>query len=1166
MAIIVGLPSLVISQDKQLKRIQELPSVRAVEVNPALGTPSIIELEDSYLKSNRKSSFELIESIFQPNTSREKFANRGLAVLKNEIEIETFQQSIDGIPVEHGTIKIVYKFGHPSLITAEKYQLAKGLKSNANLSMKAAKSIAMEFIGANVYAQDVIRDQMNKPVSVDYLSNLKAALDEVDPKGQLVWVDNYNTKEVDLSLAYKFNIYGVDPLSRDYVYVDANNGKVLLRDAIIKHGTGETRYNNTRTYETTELAPGDFQLLGVEPVSGVAYETRSMEGLGGTPLSVTAFYEQSVAISDSDDNWTAAEHRPSEVNATCPYGAAQPGSPPPLSTTCNEAYNDDVALDAHWGGKVSLQYWQEVHNRKGFDGNGAKLFTFVHYGDGYDNAFWNGSVLTFGDGSYQGGTVSSPGNGTGFSPLTSLDVVAHEFGHAICEFTSNLVYQRESGAMNEGFSDLWGASVERYVVDILGISDNAYDPWGIGEQIDEGDGGLPAGTIASTALRWMDDPQAAGDPDTYGGNNWSEPECGEPNLANDNCGVHTNSGVLNKWFYFLVEGSGKNFSVGSGRDRQKGESDDLINDIGTVYSIAGLGFEKAEQIAFLTESLLSPNAKFADARNASISAARILYSVCGPEEISVTNAWNAVGVGDAYVPCASIIQFNNEANGLLSFLTETKDTSGCTSYTVDFSIFSFMASETISLTFGGTATKDLDYSVSTESMTFNGTEIKNLGITILDDAHVEVDETIIISFTSPSYTGSDTLTLIDDDFIPVLNGGTGQVLLDESFENGGMIPTGWSQRALFAESQVNWFFNAATPEMEGAFVSDDVNGSMPMYTSTNIDGHVLLLSPEIDARGLSNVRVQFDWTVGGEFDGEVFDYGSFVISYNGGQDYTELEQYYSNAGVGTTESGSYDSLIIDLNNSIFTLGFKWYNDVLVSGGYSFAIDDVLVTADAIQVETAVGGPVFQNVVENTDAHFVSSDGELISKIGMSAGYLGCTESKLLMGNSGTDTVTFGSAMRSSKVFGFNPANSHTYDVTIYFRASEVEDFDNPTQLNILYNTSNDVGDMTSVFGIISSSEITVDDQRSSSDFIAFTATIPGDTRSVALTDGICNGTLALNGNPIADGDYNAVTITSKGIINSNSNVTLTVSEKLILDMGFTVEQGALLDVYIGGCL
>ena len=89
-----------------------------------------------------------------------------------------------------------------------------------------------------------------------------------------------------------------------------------------------------------------------------------------------------------------------------------------------------------------------MHGRNSWDGLGGKLVNYVHYRAAYDNASWNGTAMQYGDGA------------TAFSPLTALDVCAHKTGHGICQATAGLVYRNESGALNEGFSDIWGAAVE----------------------------------------------------------------------------------------------------------------------------------------------------------------------------------------------------------------------------------------------------------------------------------------------------------------------------------------------------------------------------------------------------------------------------------------------------------------------------------------------------------------------------------------------------------------------------------------------------------------------------------------------------------------------------------------------------------------------------------
>ncbi|WCC44961.1 M4 family metallopeptidase [Tenacibaculum finnmarkense] len=237
--------------------------------------------------------------------------------------------------------------------------------------------------------------------------------------------------------------------------------------------------------------------------------------------------------------------------------------------------------------------------------------------------------MTYGDGSSNG----NEGNGY-FDALTSIDVAAHEIGHAVCSNTANLAYQRESGAMNEGFSDIWGAAVEHFAKG--NGNDLAPDAsvWLIGDEIDRRNG--------SSALRSMSNPNERNQPDTYGGVNWKEPNCGTPTRSNDYCGVHTNSGVLNYWFYLLTVG-------GSG-----------TNDINNAFNVDAIGMEKSAKISYRLEAnYLSANSTFEDARVGSITAAEDLYGANSIEVQSVTNAWHAVGVGQAYVEDCTLVAPSN---------------------------------------------------------------------------------------------------------------------------------------------------------------------------------------------------------------------------------------------------------------------------------------------------------------------------------------------------------------------------------------------------------------------------------------------------------------------------------------------------------------------------
>ncbi|RZK91784.1 MAG: M4 family peptidase, partial [Hymenobacter sp.] len=291
-------------------------------------------------------------------------------------------------------------------------------------------------------------------------------------------------------------------------------------------------------------------------------------------------YTAATDFVDADNNWTDAEY--------------------------NNANFDNVAGDAHFGAQATYDYWKAVHARNSYDNAGAKIKSYVHYDDtpstaaGYENAYWNGSVMTYGDGA------------STFKPLTALDVCGHEIGHAVCEKTANLTYSNESGALNEGFSDCWGASVEKYTVDLLGLTGKS--TWDIGEEIMKAGG----------ALRSMSNPNLYGQPAYYKGTKWYSGTA-------DNGGVHTNSGVLNYWYYLV--------SVGKSG----------TNEVGNAYAVTGLGLSDAAKILYRTESVyLSASSNYANTRTYSIQAATDLFGATSTQTQAVTNAWYAVGVGAAY--------------------------------------------------------------------------------------------------------------------------------------------------------------------------------------------------------------------------------------------------------------------------------------------------------------------------------------------------------------------------------------------------------------------------------------------------------------------------------------------------------------------------------------
>lgn len=269
-----------------------------------------------------------------------------------------------------------------------------------------------------------------------------------------------------------------------------------------------------------------------------------------------------------------------------------------------------AGVDAHYGAAKFYDYYLNVHGRRGIDGNGGPgyyvsadgvtplISSKVHYGVNYNNAFWNGSYMTYGD-----------GDGVRFSPLVTLDICGHEMQHGVTERTANLTYSGESGALNESWSDVFGALLERYV---RGQSTNT---WRIGEQ------SYTPGT-AGDALRFMDNPHAASnagytaddDPDHY-----SERYTG----TGDSGGVHINSGIANKVFYLLAVG---------GTHHRGG-------------SMTGIGADAAGRIWYRAlTSYMTSSTNFRGARTATLNAAAALYGSGSTNYNAVAQAWTLCGV------------------------------------------------------------------------------------------------------------------------------------------------------------------------------------------------------------------------------------------------------------------------------------------------------------------------------------------------------------------------------------------------------------------------------------------------------------------------------------------------------------------------------------------
>ncbi|WMJ74202.1 M4 family metallopeptidase [Cytophagaceae bacterium ABcell3] len=418
-----------------------------------------------------------------------------------------------------------------------------------SLTKEAALSLALNFLGAEKYKWEIPEEEeLLKEMTGD---NNKTYY----PEGDLVITPI--DKEAAFILSYRFDIYSEEPHGRKLIYIDAKTGEVISTLDMICHidaeGTAHTRYSGVQRIMTDQFSEG--------------YRLRqSARGNGVVTLNMhngTSYREASDFVNESN--------------------------------VWNNGENENAAYDAHWGTESTYDYFLEKHNRKSYDNEGAILASFVHYSKNYNNAFWNGRWMTYGD-----------GDGVNLSPLTSLDIIGHEIAHGVTNYSANLIYANEPGALNESFSDIFGTAVEFY----KGIDANYL----IGEKI----------FIRGGFLRDMANPKRRRHPNTYGGEFWYTG-------TGDNGGVHINSGVQNHWFYLLSEG-------GSG-----------VNDLGNEYQVPPIGIEKAAAVAYRNLTVyLTRFSDYQDARMYSILAAEDLFGECSDEVKSVTNAWHAVGVGAPY--------------------------------------------------------------------------------------------------------------------------------------------------------------------------------------------------------------------------------------------------------------------------------------------------------------------------------------------------------------------------------------------------------------------------------------------------------------------------------------------------------------------------------------
>lgn len=280
------------------------------------------------------------------------------------------------------------------------------------------------------------------------------------------------------------------------------------------------------------------------------------------------------------------------------FGSTLPGN---LVRSEGDSPTGDHAVDeAYEGSGSTYDLYHDIFERNSIDNNGMHLISTVHFLQGYDNAFWNGEQMVYGD-----GDEDLPEADRLFNRFTiAIDIIGHELSHGVTQYEANLVYRNQPGALNESFSDVFGSLVkQRANNEAVGAAD-----WLIGA-------GLFTNNVNGQGIRSMKEPGTAYDDPLLG----KDPQPGHMSdyveTTSDNGGVHINSGIPNRAFYFAA------------------------------MEIGGYAWEKTGRIWYITlRDKLDANSDFQAAANQTNETAGELFGTDSAEQKAVKNGWEKVGI------------------------------------------------------------------------------------------------------------------------------------------------------------------------------------------------------------------------------------------------------------------------------------------------------------------------------------------------------------------------------------------------------------------------------------------------------------------------------------------------------------------------------------------
>ncbi len=451
------------------------------------------------------------------------------------------QQVYQGIPVYGGEIYLHTAEGQVGLFNGNPYPTAAVSSLVPGVSPAQARSVSIHDVSTRTAYHEL---NANQKVILNYnepVSELVIYPKDRDPRQQfLAW-----------HVTVRPNF-----LERWEYFIDAFTGSVIHF------------YNNTQT-------DGDVTASGPD--------------LNGVNRTIHAYLQSGsylmVDVSKPMYNPQNQEGtmRTFDANYSSP---SAPGFNPGVASSSNNSWGPKV-ISSQYNAGITYEYFRTTHNKNSWNDKGGSIISVINAtednGSGMDNAYWNGVCIVYGNGA------------TAFKPLAgALDVSAHELGHAYDEASANLEYQNQSGAMNEAFSDIAGAVVERL-------------NWKIGEDV------VKPGAFPTGCLRDMSNPHNGGsgfnDPG-YQPAHYSEMYTG----SQDNGGVHINSGIINYAFYKYV---------------------------------MAVGYDKGEKTFFRALfHYLTRSSQFIDCRLAVIQSAKDLYNDGSAEVSAAIAAFDAVGITD----------------------------------------------------------------------------------------------------------------------------------------------------------------------------------------------------------------------------------------------------------------------------------------------------------------------------------------------------------------------------------------------------------------------------------------------------------------------------------------------------------------------------------------